>query len=577
MISYRKNKSLKKVTIQALIPVVIVFGAILIIMFQSMFEARRLVYRYIKDTASLSVRQIKTDLEKINYEVITTLNRDRLAGTLPATLSPEDSRYYPVLNEIREQNRNLKVRYQETYSFYVYVEQADVLILNDGTYYSGSRKRELYGKLMEELRQRMEEPTSYSEWLFLNDGKNEWLFSRYARNGTVMGCVIRLEDLFRKLSVTNMGYEGIPFIELDDGTVLMSSAADQFDTAEIIQMHKNRKTGSPKMAVYTFPFIGIQGELHMLITPSGGILERIMGLQMVFVVLTVCTVIGCITGVFIYNQRILRPMRQFITGLKNMEEEQWIHENGGNNLLELEMASKEFKGLLRKIKSLKIAIYEEELARRKVELEYVQEQVKPHFYLNCLSLIHGMADAACKEDIVHITEMLSRFTREVMSDSFQKRTVKAELDFVDNYIGLQLLRYGEEAFCFEVIKEDGVEECLLPPLLIQTFVENSLSHAVSLDSRVEISLYAAIETYGGEETLYITVSDTGKGFRSEILEAIETDDPIVYQGRKHIGIQNSMKRLRMMYGERGKICLSNMEEGYGAVVEIRIPAERLVL
>lgn len=64
---------------------------------------------------------------------------------------------------------------------------------------------------------------------------------------------------------------------------------------------------------------------------------------------------------------------------ENTEEEQWINENGNNNILELEMASKEFKGLLRKIKALKIDIYEKELARQKTELEAMQMQIKPHF------------------------------------------------------------------------------------------------------------------------------------------------------------------------------------------------------
>lgn len=561
-------------TIQALVPVILVFVVILAILFQSILEARRLVYRYIEDTARLSVEQIKADLEKINYEVITTLNRDRLADVLPAALGPQDSRFYPVLNDIREGNRSLKVRYRETYSFYVYAEQADVLILNDGIYYSSSRKGALYGKLMEELRHRKGEATSYSEWLFIDDGETNWLFSRYARDGRAMGCVIRLKDLFDKLSVTNMGYEGIPFIELDDGTLLMPLSVDRFDAVRIIRSYENGLAGGGGQEIHTIPFIGIRGKLHMLLTQKGGILERIMGLGLAFAVLGACTLVGCITGIFIYSRKILHPMRQFIDGLKNMEEEQWIHENGGNNLLELEMANKEFKGLLRKIKSLKIAIYEEELGRRKVELEYVQEQVKPHFYLNCLNLIHAMADAAYEEDILKITEMLSRFIQDVMGDPLKKRTVNAELDFVGNYIGLQRLRYGTWAFSFEVMKEDRVGECLVPPLLIWTFVDNSLSHAVSLDSRVEISLYMAIEAYEKEEALYISVSDTGKGFRPEILDAVEEDRPIFYQGRNHVGIQNSIKRLEMMYGERAKIRLSNMEEGYGAVVEIWIPAER---
>ena len=47
-----------------------------------------------------------------------------------------------------------------------------------------------------------------------------------------------------------------------------------------------------------------------------------------------------------------------------------------------------------------------------------------------------------------------------------------------------------------------------------------------------------------------------------------------YEGREHIGISNSVKRLKLIYGVRARIGFSNMDEGYGAVVEIRIPAER---
>lgn len=90
-----------------------------------------------------------------------------------------------------------------------------------------------------------------------------------------------------------------------------------------------------------------------------------MRLQVILVFLAIGIIVGCILVVRVYYQRILRPMKQFVNSLKNTEEEQWINENGSNNILELEMASKEFKGLLRKIKSLKIDIYEKNWPGRK--------------------------------------------------------------------------------------------------------------------------------------------------------------------------------------------------------------------
>ena len=76
----------------------------------------------------------------------------------------------------------------------------------------------------------------------------------------------------------------------------------------------------------------------------------------------------------------------------------------------------------------------------------MQVQIRPHFYLNCLSLIHGMADVAKEEKIVHITEMLSNYMRYVMSDTFEPRSLKEEIAFIRNYVEIQQIRYGKEAF-----------------------------------------------------------------------------------------------------------------------------------
>ena len=66
-------------------------------------------------------------------------------------------------------------------------------------------------------------------------------------------------------------------------------------------------------------------------------------------------------------------------------------------------------------------------------------------------------------------------------------------------------------------------------------------------------------------------SDTGNGFSKEALDAIENDTPIIYHGRHHVGISNIKRRLALMYGERASITCSNMDENYGAVVEVRLP------
>lgn len=574
----KKHKSMGKLTIQVMIPVIILFLGILVVMFQSMFEARQLVYRYIEDTARLYVEQINTDIIKINYEIVTLTSKKGEANNIPAGVRPEDSQYYPVLNAIVDQNRNLKIRYKEPCCFFVYLEEADLFISDSGSVFKDSQKQGLSNVLIEELRMKKGERTPYSQWYFVNDGEQDYVFSRFSKNGMVMGCAIRLEELFDTLRINSLGYEGIPYILDSDGAILVSSRDREKINPETLEKISGKRAGIfSESVIYSFPISGIIGEtraFHIMISPSGGILEKIMRLQVILVFLSIGIIVGCALVIRVYYQSVLRPMKQFVNSLKNTEEEQWINENGNNNILELEMASKEFKGLLRKIKALKIDIYEKELARQKTELEAMQMQIKPHFYLNCLSLIHGMADVARQEKIVYITEILSNYMRYVMRDAFEPRQLKEEIEFIRNYVEIQQIRYGKEAFSFEVIMDNNIEEYLVPTLIIHNFVENAITHAVSLDNHVEITLYIVNENYDDGEYLYICVSDTGKGFPPDILEAIEEDKPIYYNDRKHIGIQNSLKRLKIMYGEKAKINFTNMDEEYGAVVEITIPVKK---
>lgn len=572
----KKYKTMGKLTLQVLIPVMVLFLGIIAVMFQSMLEARALVYRYIEDTARLFVEQINTDIVKINYEVISLVNKNEKNYSLLEELRPDNSKYFPELADVMEQNRNLKIRYKEPSCFYLYLDRADMMILDSGTVFTDSRAEGVNDTLRNALRETNGINTPYSEWSFINDGKEDYVYSRYSRNGISMGCAIRLNDLFNTLRIDSLGYEGIPYIINENGEILISSSDREKVNEEQLLDCTGKKSGFLSgQVIYSYPVSGIIGDnrdFHILVTPTGGILEKIMRLQIILVILSVGTAAGGVLMVRVYYMRILRPMKQFVNSLKNTEEEQLINENGSNNILELEMASKEFKGLLRKIKALKIDIYEKELERQKTELEAVQVQIKPHFYLNCLSLIHGMADVDHEEKIVRITEMLSNYMRYVMKDAFEPRPLKEELAFIRNYVEIQQMRYGAEAFSFEVIMDKGVEEYLIPTLIIHNFVENAITHAVSLDNHVEITLYIVIENYEDGEYLYICISDTGKGFPPDILEAIEKDQTIYYDDRKHIGIQNSVRRLYIMYGEKAKISFSNMDEGYGAIVEIRIPA-----
>ncbi len=574
----KKNLSLGRLTLRVMIPALVLLTGIILVMFRSIFDARSLVYKYIEDTAGLYVEKINTDIVQINYEVISLLKQNEKEWREMTDIRPDHGRNFEKVSAVQEQLRNLKIRYKEASCFHLYLDEEDVTILDSGTLFPTSILEGRNLALTESLREGRGEDTPYSQWSFIHDGVEDYVYSRYSKNGITMGCVIRMETLFSMLHVNSLGYEGIPYILDEEGRLIISGEdKDKVTFDEAGEMVLPRTEHFSKRKVYSFPITGLIGgsrRFYILVAPNGGILERIMSLQAALAILTAGIILGSALLVRAYYNRLLLPMKQFVGSLKNTEEEQWINENGDNNILELEMASKEFKGLLRKIKALKIDIYEKELEKQKTELETMQMQIRPHFYLNCLNLIHGMADMGQRQEIIGLTKMLSDYMRYVMRDAHAMTTLEDEVGFVRNYVQIQQIRYGKEAFSFEVIMDQGMEEYKVPAMLIHNFVENAVVHTVSLDSYVEITLYVVLERYEDGKYLYLCISDTGGGFPEKILEAARSEKPVYYDGRKHIGISNSVKRLRLLYGERAKISFSNMDEGYGAVVEVRIPAQK---
>lgn len=564
---FRKSQSMMHIALQFMIPVCVLFALLLVFMFESVGEAREMSYRYMQDMASANAARVNEDISKINSEMVYLIQQDKDIDSLPGDITPDMTACYKLLDDIISLNKTLRIRYGGYYFFYEYVDSAGFLLLDNHPYFHMSLKSELALGLEEMIKGYLSGEIDRSEWNFFRADNKTYLFCFYEVEGKAVGCIISLDDLFANFNISNLGYEGIPFFVTQNGEVVMQEKEKEKETVT-----EAMEKGFKGSTVHSYQ-LGRIGRLNLLIAPTEGILDRIVLLQLISTVLAVSIILIIILIAFTYYRKILAPMRNFVKKLSDPQEEKWLHDTEGSQIMELEMASKEFRELMRQIQSLKIAVYEKELLHSRTELEYVQEQIRPHFYLNCISVIHGMAEMHHADDIVQISEKLSDYLRYVINDSYAFRQIGQEIAHIKDYIAIQKLRY-EDFFQFEVMMDEGVEDCLIPPLVLQVFVENAINHGVTFERTVEITLYIVAEQYKGEDYLYICISDTGEGFTDEALDKIRNDKSIEYNGRKHVGIQNTLKRLKIMYGDKAEINFFNMTEHCGAVVEIRIPARR---
>lgn len=212
-------------------------------------------------------------------------------------------------------------------------------------------------------------------------------------------------------------------------------------------------------------------------------------------------------------------------------------------------------------------LYASELEKKQLAINFRNLQIRPHFFVNCLMMLSAMAESGEAEKVNQLTVCLANYFRYIMHDCMDMVTVEQEVSHMRDVIHIndEWNNYQLEFFC-DI--EAGKEKCEVPVLLISTFLENSIKHAVGRDGILRIDLCVRSE----KNQLCIRISDNGAGFQEEFLERFRKGDfPKEEQGR-HIGISNALQRLNLIYDGRASIALSCGENG-GACVEIRIPQE----
>ena len=193
-------------------------------------------------------------------------------------------------------------------------------------------------------------------------------------------------------------------------------------------------------------------------------------------------------------------------------------------------------------------------ALAEAELRVLQAQVEPHFLFNTLanviSLIHTHPDRAAR-----LLERLTSLLRASLSRTRRADgTLGDELAVVRAYLDIQSLRMAGR-MTYEVDVDPGLEVVRMPPLLLQSLVENAVLHGIE-PSAAGGRVVVRAKRSGG--VVRVGVTDDGVGL-----------DP---EAAGHgIGIANVRERLRAAFGERGRLALTETPGG-GVSAELRFPA-----
>lgn len=246
-----------------------------------------------------------------------------------------------------------------------------------------------------------------------------------------------------------------------------------------------------------------------------------------------------------------------------------VRADGSRAAQEVQELLYSFNEMAEQITNLKISVYESELEQQKIRYNYLKVQIQPHFYTNVLNLIYGLAEVRKYADIQKLSLSMAKYFRYLMDDKGDFVALRRELECVNSYVEIQQLRYGG-MIRFGLYAMVDTDQELIPPIVIQTFVENSIKYNVTMIR--ELSVDVVIEKEDG--MLCIRIDDNGCGFSEELLRKLSEKKDISVDG-KHIGIRNVQMRIDSLYGGKASMEIRNDEEKGGARVRLEIPSKAL--
>jgi two-component system sensor histidine kinase AlgZ len=193
--------------------------------------------------------------------------------------------------------------------------------------------------------------------------------------------------------------------------------------------------------------------------------------------------------------------------------------------------------------------------KAKTELLHLKSQVNPHFFFNTLNNLYGLVGIDTKKAQELILKLSDMMRYSIYEGEKEVVTLKAEVDYLNNYIELHKMRYHKLIDVkFEVEIEAEIEDDYkVMPLLFIILLENAFKHGV--------------ENLSKDAYVYINI----KAKDNKVFFEIENNfDQTLPKEDKGIGLKNLKRRLELVYPKKHTLSFSTTENVYKAKLTLQL-------
>ncbi|MEW5978689.1 MAG: histidine kinase [Acidobacteriota bacterium] len=206
---------------------------------------------------------------------------------------------------------------------------------------------------------------------------------------------------------------------------------------------------------------------------------------------------------------------------------------------------------------LELKLAEQEVLVVKSRLDALANQINPHFLFNTLNSISSLIRTNPAK-ARHMVLKLSHILRKLLQGHENFIPLREELEFIDNYLDIEVIRFGKDKLRVEKEIESETLGCLIPSMILQPIIENSIKHGIA--PKIDHGSIV-IRSSRRNGKICIEVEDDGVGIPSESF-------PRIYHSG--IGISNVVERLKVAYQSDYAFAVNSFP-GKGTFTHIEIP------
>ena len=282
-----------------------------------------------------------------------------------------------------------------------------------------------------------------------------------------------------------------------------------------------------------------------------------------------CILIGASLSLF-FSIRLGAPIKRLTKRLSLIAQGDFSPDPSIETEDEIGAIGRQINQMSGQIDSLMKHRIRDEKEKKDLEIKMLQAQINPHFLYNTLDSIKWIATVQKNTGIVQVVSALSSLLKNMAKGFNEKVTLRQELDFLENYIIIEKIRYIE-LFDTEIqVDSERLYQAKIIKLTLQPIVENSIFSGIEPSGRFGT---IRIRAWQEEGTLCVSVEDNGIGIEPENIRTLLTDtSKITKSTMSGIGLPNVDRRLKLVYGDDYGLSIESEPDRFTRVT-IRLPLE----